>query len=191
MVLSHQDNPFLLYSQGGPVPIQDPKFLVAAAEEALSMVIHAVLAHDDVNKILKRREFHIVVIGPELVTPSSPTESWPQEAVIRPNIIAEHSEGKPTKWKYPYKDIARDKARQLWDDRNNGGTDIAPHLLFKGDTPFWGGVKRSGIVVACSGVQPYFDRMIAGMVADACIGIAYDHWIRSPDHADDELCFLT
>ena len=56
-----------------------------------------------------------------------------------------------------------------------------PHLLFLGDTPYWGGVKREGIVVACSGVQPHFDRMIAGMVADGLIAMAYELWMTSED----------
>lgn len=167
------------------MPSQDPKFLVAAAEEALTLVVAAVLSHDQASKMLKRREFHIVVLGPMKWRDASHEGYF-----LRPRVMAEHSQGEPTAWKYPYGKIALSKAYQLWDDRNDGGTDILPHLLYKDDTPFWGGVKRSGIVVACSGVQPHFDRMIASMVADACIGLAYDHWERSSDKTDDELCFL-
>lgn len=91
-----------------------------------------------------------------------------------------------------YQSIAQCKALQLWHGRNDGGTDIQPHLLFSNDTPFWGGVRRNGIVVACSsGTKPHFDRMIAGMTADICVALAYDEWVKSPDKADDELCFLT
>jgi hypothetical protein len=177
------------------VPTKDPRFLVTAAEEALLMVVGAILDYDRGcdPAMLKRREFHVVVVGPQVITELSEGVLFrsPYKRSIGPHIMAERSEGDRADWKYAYQDIARGKALQLWEDRNDGGTDIQPHLLFEGDTPFWGGVKRSGIVVTCSGVQPYFDRMIAGMVADATIGLAYDAWMRSPDKANDELCFLT
>ena len=54
-----------------------------------------------------------------------------------------------------------------------------PHLLFTGETPYWGGVKRRGIVVTCSGVQPWFDKMVSGMIADAMVALAYDAWMNS------------
>ncbi|PIQ68706.1 MAG: hypothetical protein COV91_02745 [Candidatus Taylorbacteria bacterium CG11_big_fil_rev_8_21_14_0_20_46_11] len=73
------------------------------------------------------------------------------------------------------------KAIQLWHDRNDDRTNIMPHLLFSGDTVYWGGVKRHGIVVACSGVQPWFDKMFSGMIADMLVGIAYNAWMLSED----------
>ena len=68
----------------------------------------------------------------------------------------------------------RCKAVQLWTGCNDGRAGVVPHLLFPGYTPYWGGVKRDGIVVACSGVQPWFDRMISGIVADTIIALAHD-----------------
>lgn len=92
---------------------------------------------------------------------------------------------------YPFDRIARSKAHQLSQDRNDGGTDIQAHLLFERETPFWGGVKRYGLVCACSGVQPHVDRAIAGMTIDLLVAMAREAWETSKDHADDELCFLT
>jgi len=72
-------------------------------------------------------------------------------------------------------------ALQLWHGRNDDRTDRIPHLLFPGDTPCWGGVKRHGIVVTCSGFQPHFGKMFSGMVADMCIGLSYNAWDQTKD----------
>ena len=42
-------------------------------------------------------------------------------------------------------------------------------------------MKRLGIVVTCSGLQPYIDKMIAGMVADMLITMAHEAWMTSPE----------
>jgi len=91
-------------------------------------------------------------------------------------VLAEQSFGNMADWGHRYDEIAQCKALQLWHDRATGGCENSPHLLFPKDTPFWGGVKREGIVVAVSGLEPYFDRMIAGMVADGCIAMARHLW---------------
>ena len=116
--------------------------------------------------------------------------SWP-DYQLHAHLLYEHSEHKSCDngpnasdnvWPYKFDDIARCKALQLWHNRNDDRTDIRPHLLFPGDTPFWGGVKRNDIVVATSGVQPYFDKMISGMVADMCVAMAHDAWLKGQDH---------
>jgi hypothetical protein len=136
---------------------------------------------------IKRQTFHVVILVPKMLVGVGNYPDYP----ILPHLLAEQSWGDKKEWSYDYAEIAQCKALQLWHGRNDGGTDIKPHLLFSNDTPFWGGVKRDGIVVACSGVQPYFDRMIAGMTADVCIAYAYHAWMLSKDKADDELCFLS
>lgn len=82
-------------------------------------------------------------------------------------------------WKSKYALSARHIAQQIWQGRQDGCHGVAPHLLFeKGDVFIGGGVKRDGIVVACYGVQPHFARMISGMIADTCIAIAYNNYVR-------------
>ena len=161
-----------------------PKFLTRGVAEsaivsAVDMTFRAIP--------VKREMLHVVVLVPEMDVTS---RKWP-DYPIRPFCIAQMSFGNMKDWPYKFDEIAQCKALQLWHDRNDGGTDITPHLLFPNDTPFWGGVKRHGIVVSCSGVQPWFDRMIAGITADVCVARAYDAWMNSHDKADDELCFLT
>lgn len=151
-----------------------PKFLTQeVAEKAIRKTLEFVT-----NSLhVKCRMLHVVVLGPRMDSPSTGFPNY----TIEPCVIAEVSYGNPDKWEHHFDEIAQCKAMQLWHGRNDGGTDVHPHLLFQGDTVFWGGVKRDGIVVACSGVQPYFDRLIAGITADTCIALsyhAYSVWVK-------------
>ena len=158
------------------------KFLTREiAENAMIMAMDAA----DATRLCGKN-LHIVMLGPRM---KSTPEGYPNY-LIEPYIVAERSFGDKKDWAYDFADIAQCKALQLWHSRADGGTDILPHLLFPGDAPLWGGVKRSGIVVACSGFRPWFDRMVAGIVADICIARAYDAWMNSPEKADDDCCFL-
>lgn len=131
----------------------------------------------------KRQHCHVVILVPSMENDrAGDYPKWPNY-VIEPMALYERSFGNPKEWEHPYSDIARCKALQLWHDRNDDRTDVMPHLLFPGDTPFWGGVKRSGLVAACSGVQSWYDKMIAGMVVDGCVAAAYDAWMTSEEKA--------
>ena len=168
-----------------------PKFLTReiceyAVTRILEMVerldgpFHYVKLHDG------RPNCHIVILVPSMKDDrATDYPDWPRYA-LEPIALYEHSSGDTNEWRHSYKDIARCKALQLWHERNDGGTDVLPHLLFSGDTPYWGGVKRDGIVVACSGFESWLDRMIAGMIADACIGTAYDAWMISDERFNRE-----
>lgn len=168
-----------------------PKFLTPElAQEAIDRVLNAMMP-DLLGGRFKHPKCHIVVLVPVMLDESA--EDYPNypNMPLRPHVLREHSLGKEDGWQYDYANIAKCKGLQRWQDRNDDRTDCMPHLLFAGDTPFWGAVKRHGIVVACSGVQPYFDKMIAGMVADMIIALAYHAWMTSADKADDEMCFLS
>lgn len=163
-----------------------PRFLTwQVASEAVERILQCVRTTEegDVFSRLKRRCFHVVVLVPSMPDDRPDYDDYPNYP-LEPCILYENSFGKPA-WERDYEDIAMCKALQLWQGRNNGACNIQPHLLFPGDVPFYGGVAREGIVVACSGVQPWFDRMIAGMVADMCIAIAYDEWEKSKEKAED------
>ena len=164
-----------------------PKFLTQGmAKEVMLQVAQIVTNTHPLCSDLKRAMFHIVVLVPGVVLEAGKYPNNP----VQPHLLAEHSQGDKKLWSHDYADIARCKALQLWHDRNDGGAAIKPHLLFPGETPFWGGVKRDGIVVACSGVQPWFDRMIAGMVADICIAYAMQRYEISKDK-EEGVDFLT
>lgn len=131
-------------------------------------------------------QFHIVMLVPALET--KPMACYPN-IPTHPYLLAEFSYGSEKQWRYDFRQIARCKTLQLWQGRNNGGTDSSAHLLFPGDTPFYGGVMRDEIAVGCSGDKSWIDRMIAGIVADISIAIAHDakvEWLK----ANPDVCFL-
>jgi hypothetical protein len=165
-----------------------PKFLTKEiAEHAVSTVINAVFSEN--FGLAKRHACHIVVIVPSMKDDRAADYPDYPNYVISPAVLYEESINR-TLWTGEYDNIARCKGLQLWHDRNDDRTDVVPHLLFPGDTPFWGGVKRRGIVVACSGIQSWFDKMIAGMVADMIVAMAYNAWMTSKDR-EDKIAFLT
>ena len=148
------------------MPAELPRFLTKElALEAMENVARFVVA----TYPTERTTFHIVMLVPQMDYDYNKYPNCP----IVPLLLAEYSHDGQHAWSRDYDNIARCKALQLWHNRSDGGTDTKPHLLINGDTPYWGGVKRDGIVVACSGVESYFERMIAGMVADACIALSY------------------
>lgn len=160
-----------------------PKFLTAdIAKRAINEVINAVFERG--LDIVNQRTCHIVVIVPSMKDGRPDDYSEYPNYALFPHVLYEESYNKK-EWPQGTRIdvIAKCKALQLWQGRNDDRTDSMPHLLFPGDTPYWGGVKRHGIVVACSGVQSWLDKMISGMIADMMIGMAYDAWMRSDDHA--------
>jgi hypothetical protein len=168
-----------------PEKLITPTFLGAGvAKQAVEMALLAaglapgIFAGDDGDN------HHIVVLVPAMKDDRPNYMSWP-DYPIHPKLLYEVSKGDTSKWKYKFDEIARCKALQLWHDRNDGRTDCMPHLLFSGDTPYWGGVKRNGLVVACSGYEPHYDKMISGMVIDVIVAIAYQYWMCSDDKKAD------
>lgn len=162
-----------------PEGILLPKFLTKEVGlAAIRYVITPLLLSDSVP--LKRKECHAAILVPSMKDDRPSYPSYPNY-IVEPYLLAEESFGDKSNWEYPYDSIAQCKGLQLWHDRNDDQTDIMPHLLFPGDTPYWGGVKRHKIVVAVSGFQPYFDKMISGMIADMCKGMAYHAWMTSED----------
>lgn len=153
-----------------------PKYITKEiAEVAVQVGLNAVMERGtDLQRLLKRNQCHIVVLVPAMEDARVANyPDWPNYPV-QPYALYQRSIGKDEGWEHPYAEIAMCKALQLWTDRNDDRTMPIPHLLFPGDTPFWGGVKRRGIVVTCSGVQPWFDKMISGIIADIIVGLAHN-----------------
>ncbi len=143
----------------------------------------------------KRTQGHVVILVPSTRDDGPDWFDWPLYT-NEPHLLYEVSFGRGSDpdedlFEYPFDKIAQCKAIQLWQGRNDGRTDIQPHLLFEDETPFWGGVNRHGLVAACSGLQPWIDQAVAGMTLDLLVAMSYEAWMNSKDRADDELCFLT
>lgn len=160
-------------------PLLIPKFLTQ--EVAISAVFHVTTPFFAENSKLVHPMCHIVVLVPSMKIAG---ENYPHNYQVEPHLLYERSFGKDA-WPTKFDEIAQCKALQLWHDRNDGRTDIMSHLLFQNDTPYWGGVKRDGIVVACAGFHPWLDKMVSGMVADMCIGMAYNAWMTSEERENN------
>lgn len=123
---------------------------------------------------------HIVILVPGIQDiPVTNSVNWNRP--MMPYALYDESFGDKLTWNYPFDQIARSKAFQLWHDQNDGRGPTPAHLLLPGDTPYWGGVKREGIVVSCSGFDEADDRMAAGMIAEICIALAKRKFASSED----------
>lgn len=170
-----------------------PTYLTAEmAEAAVEAVVEAILNPAADSKLAaaakllrpKRNQCHVVVVVPGTSGSLDHDGSgdWMEQRQVKPLVLFEKSFfGGREKLDATFGPFARMKAHQLWYDRNDDRTGILPHLLFEGDTVYWGGVKRYGIVVACSGIQPYIDKLISGMVADMLVTMAHEAWMTSPE----------
>lgn len=160
-----------------------PKYLTREmVARVVDIVLRGLVFSEGMDKILDGRMCHVVVLVPSVEDArEAGYPNWPNYPVT-PFPIYERFVGDKQQWAYDFENIARCKAQQLWRGQNtDGNTDAMPHLLFPDDTPFWGGVKRHGIVVACSGFQPYFDQMLSGMIADAIKAFARFAFENSDD----------
>ena len=157
-----------------------PKFLTKEVAEQAVKAALLIMQNPPLKDMFKRQACHIVIIVPEMEVEGREYPNF----TIRPCLLLEISIDVGS-WSADYKGIAQCKALQLWHGRNDTRTDIRPQLMFPGDAPYWGGVKRHGIVVACSGVQPWLDQMISGMVADICKALAYEAWMKSDDRRNE------
>ncbi len=143
-------------------------FLTAKlAQEAVGTVLPAIT--ELMNFRAKRAHMHIVILDPT----KKPWNSTFEEA-----IVYEYQIGNPEEWEYDYKNVARSKAEQSFrTGLPNGIMHLhAPVLIESGDTKWTSSYvdSISGMIVACSGVQGYFDYLVGGWVALTCLQFAYD-----------------
>ena len=162
-----------------------PKFLTLDIAQQAIALVEGIMLSVGVRHLFHNLDgtlnYHITILVPAIESDGpGGCSKWP-DYPFKPFVLAQKSGGRKENWTYPFDEIAQCKGLQLWSDRQDGGTDIKPHLLFSGDTPYWGGVKRDGIVVSCSGFECHIDRWVAGMVADALIALAYQAWFESED----------
>jgi hypothetical protein len=100
---------------------------------------------------------HIVVVHPH----ASPDAVRFEEA-----ILCEHSINRE-RWDADYAHFARAKAEVSWRARmdSHAVQALRPWLLRPGQTLLWGSVCLDGLVVGVSGMHPWFDEALAGVVA--------------------------
>lgn len=137
------------------------------AETAISLLLPSI------SKLLlekaKRTDMHIVVMDPT---------QKPWEVSFEDAILLEKSLSDKNQWEHPYDQFARAKARQAWrDGRANFKKHLlAPATLTTGDIVHYGSFEYQGVIVAASGVEPWFDVLVSGWVALAIQQLAQDEY---------------
>ncbi len=114
------------------------------------------------SSVAKRQHMHIIIGRHDTTT--TPW-SWTQ--------LAERSWGSPDEWEHNYAAIALAKgnltARTGMSSRHVQL--MQPELLELEDIMFWGSTILGNIIVAPSGIQSWFDEVIANAVAWTCRGL--------------------
>lgn len=118
------------------------------------------LAKPSIEKLFNqtnRQELHIVIMDPRI----KPWESTFENAILHEESI------KNSSWSIPFDVLARKKAVQAWRDQsaNINHQTLHPSSLRNDDVLFYGSFVYGNIVVACSGVEPWFDMLISGWIA--------------------------
>ncbi|GAL09227.1 hypothetical protein JCM19233_192 [Vibrio astriarenae] len=105
-----------------------------------------------------RQELHIVVMNPHLK---------PWEASFEEAILYQTSLGNPESWTIPFDHLAQKKAAQAWRESTSNVQlqQVHPSSLREEDVLFYGSFVYGNIVVACSGVQQWYDMLISSWVA--------------------------
>lgn len=163
-------------------------FLLSAevARKAIEMVLPSILSMMASGQFDKS-QLHIVIMNPA----TDPGYVLDPSSVI----LYEETIGEPASWKHPYDEIARAKAFASW--RTGLPMDVLSHSMpyllkadeDQSDTMFGGSATLLGIVVGVSGVQPWFDEMVAYMVAAACRALSIQI-MQEKYLTDGERCFL-
>ncbi|OZI63381.1 hypothetical protein [Bordetella genomosp. 11] len=145
----------------------------AAAEQAVALVLPSIDAALGNAAVGESGILYIVIMNPAL---------QPWEATFEEAILLEHAVGDRDGWDADYAAYARAKARTAWrlgGDTHTLGT-VAPHRLRAGDAGVWGSAIVDGIVVATSGMNPWYDEAFSGAIAYALRAVAKGRALARP-----------
>ncbi len=125
------------------------------AAEAVTLVKPAI---ETLFQRTNRKELHIVIMDPRIK---------PWEASFEDAILYQESIQTLEMWELPFDEFARSKAKQAWREGvpNIVAQSQHPSALREDDLPFYGSFVYGNIVVACSGVEQWFDMLISGWIA--------------------------
>ena len=126
----------------------------ATAKAAVDLVKPSI---DALFERTNRKELHIVIMDPRIK---------PWEASFSDSILYQESI-RTAPWEFPFDEFALNKAEQAWRDSqaNIVSQTQHPSSLREDDIPFYGSFVYGNIVVACSGVEQWFDMLISGWIA--------------------------
>ncbi len=118
-----------------------------------------------------RDDGHIIIVGPLMIKAEG--KPFPVKYSLEPTIIYEYSIGNKSNWEFPFDEIAQCKALQMYHGRNiPGNMNSQAHMLFEGDTPFFGAHREGFLVAGFSGIQSYYDQMISKVALAAIVARA-------------------
>jgi len=128
-----------------------------------------------------RPGFHFVILNPAF-------ERWSVQGDVESAILLDAFIGEHDK-RHDYRKIALSKAGQAWrvGAPNAFVQWFAPALLEEKDTPYSGSFVYNGLVVAASGLQPWFDELVSMLIACAIQQVCQHHrqgWISQ--HPSDD-----
>ncbi|NKB77996.1 MAG: hypothetical protein GKR96_13410 [Gammaproteobacteria bacterium] len=125
------------------------------ASQAVALVKPSI---EELFQRTNRKELHIVIMDPRIK---------PWDADFNDAILYQESIHSSDTWENPYDEFARNKAEQAWrNSRSNIEIQtMHPSSLREGDIPFYGSFVYGNVVVACSGVEQWFDMLISGWIA--------------------------
>jgi hypothetical protein len=118
--------------------------------------------------VVHRQAFYILFAVP------APTDPWYKE--IFTTSYGKQPQGE---WEFPYDQIAHGKGRITGRTRLPSRVVqlMKPHLLLPDDVRFWGSWIEENIVVAGSGVEPWYDEAICKMACGLVVaGIEQDRF---------------
>ncbi|HVV15077.1 MAG TPA: hypothetical protein VHD55_01590 [Candidatus Paceibacterota bacterium] len=110
--------------------------------------------------VTRRRDLVVVANAVEIINPMTEGKSFED------NCYLVHEFGDPAKYEWPYKKIALSKA-EISVRTGLPTTKVAPQYLLDDDTVNSGSAVIDGIVVACSGVEGFYDEMFSYWLAAA------------------------
>ncbi len=131
------------------------KPLIDIAKDAVELMMPSI---EKLFERTNRKELHIVIMNPQL----KPWETSFDEA-----ILYEASLGTPESWTIPFAQFARKKAQQAWRESTSNIQLQSQHpaSLREDDLLFYGSFVYGNIVVACSGVEQWYDMLISSWIA--------------------------
>lgn len=154
----------------------------ALAKEAVELVKPAIEALFESRA--KRKHLHIVILNPRIKpwTPDIEHLSFDRDI-----ILCEYSFGSKDEWEHSYRDIAISKAYQTW---QSGQANIITNMLGAATlqpyaTVYWGSFEYYGVVVAASGLQPWFDMLVSAWIATAFQHLVQDELQRFREQNPD------
>lgn len=133
------------------------KNITDIAKDAIELTIPSI---EKLFERSNRQELHIVVMNPQVK---------PWESTFEDAILYERSLGSPESWSIPFDQLARKKAQQAWRESTSNIQLQTQHpaSLRDDDLLFYGSFVYGNIVVACSGVQQWYDMLVSGWIAIA------------------------